>query len=620
MVDGESGQVLDGRFELVERLGSGGMGTVWRARDLALQREVAVKQVHPLAPELAPDPTLRERVLREARALARLNHPHVVTIHHIIDVGEGFYPWLVMELVTGGSLAKVLDNEGSLEPREAARIGRQVLAALRAAHDAGILHRDVKPANVLLRPNGEAVLTDFGIAALQRTDAVDPAARTAPLTATGEFIGTPDYLAPERIRGVDDSPASDLWSLGMMLYVCVEGHNPMRRPTALATVAAVIDGTVPPPVQAGTLTPVLKALLVPDPAARPAAERLDVMLANAEASTVPTARFPAAGGRPPTMRATIRVPEREPHTPSTVRPSRRRKRSWLTAGATVAATVLVVATTYVLTSRGGGTEADGDTGEDTSTGSQNELGLYQPGTLTVAMYADPAAAGDVPGLTPGEDGGLQPDLAYALGEQLGLQVEIVDADTPSEMVAGLLSRPRGDRPQRFDVAMPVQDVAYFDRSDRAHVDLIHYFDYGYAVYTWREASQDIQSWADLCGMEIDVDDEYAAAVEERSYEVCGSRPIEVRTGPLGDVDAVITGLPWAVNSARDSEGEIHLSDGDLTEDLPMAMFVGDANPDLRDALLEALGALIDSGEYGDILADWGLEDGAVTTAQLISGS
>lgn len=233
VIDGESGQVLDGRFELVERLGSGGMGTVWRARDIALHREVAVKQVRPLAPELVPKGSdasrvLRERVLSEARALARLSHPHVVTIYHVIDDGDGSYPLLVMELVPGSSLAELLNEGTLLTPQEAARVGRQVLAALRTAHAAGIRHRDVKPANVMLRPDGDAVLTDFGIAALQRTGSTDSAVGSAPLTATGELIGTPDYLAPERIRGTNDDPASDLWSLGMTLYVCVEGHNPLR--------------------------------------------------------------------------------------------------------------------------------------------------------------------------------------------------------------------------------------------------------------------------------------------------------------------------------------------------------------------------------------------------------
>ncbi|MDT0347613.1 serine/threonine-protein kinase [Streptomyces sp. DSM 44938] len=284
----------------MERLGAGGMGMVWRARDLVLDREVAVKQVRPLSPEVAREGAaasrvLRERVLREARALARLSHRRVVTIHHVVDEGEDSYPWLVMEFVPGGSLAERLRDGGPLEPREAAGIGRQVLSALRAAHAAGILHRDVKPANVLLHPDRGAVLTDFGIAALQRTGAVDSAARSVPLTATGELIGTPEYLAPERIRGTDDDPASDLWSLGVMLYVCVEGHNPMRRPTALATMAAVLADTVPSPARAGALAPVLTQLLLPDPAARPSAERLDAMLAAvAGEGPAPTAPFTRA--------------------------------------------------------------------------------------------------------------------------------------------------------------------------------------------------------------------------------------------------------------------------------------------------------------------------------------
>ncbi|PRX63290.1 serine/threonine protein kinase [Nonomuraea fuscirosea] len=290
---------------MVERLGSGGMGTVWRARDLALHREVAVKQVSPLAPELVQDAE-SSRVLREARALARISDPHLVTIHHIVEEGAGSYPWLVMELVPGGSLADRLEERTRLEPQEAAGIGRQVLSALRTAHAAGICHRNVKPADVLLRPDGSAVLTDFGIAALQRIGSADTAARSVPLTATGELIGTPEYLAPERIRGRDDVPASDLWSLGIMLYVCVEGHNPMRRPTALATMAAVIDGVVPPPVRAGALAPVLRELLVADPAAQPTAERLDAMLAAiADGSTARTSlllnrtgpRHPAARNR-----------------------------------------------------------------------------------------------------------------------------------------------------------------------------------------------------------------------------------------------------------------------------------------------------------------------------------
>lgn len=276
---GPGRRVVDGRFELETRLGGGGMGTVWRARDLVLHRLVAVKEVRPPDRDLAEyDPegarTLRERVLREARALARIDHPNVVTIHHIVDGGEGTYPWIVMELVSGGSLADRL-AEGPMPPAEAARIGRQVLGALTAAHDAGIQHRDVKPANVLLRPDGRPVLTDFGIAAIRETSG---------LTATGSVIGTPDFMAPERISGQEGGSASDLWSLAMMLYAAVEGHHPLRRGSTLATLAAVLNDDVAPPRHAGALGDVLMSVLVRDPAARPSAAELDRRLAEVESA------------------------------------------------------------------------------------------------------------------------------------------------------------------------------------------------------------------------------------------------------------------------------------------------------------------------------------------------
>ncbi|MFE1316307.1 protein kinase [Kitasatospora phosalacinea] len=274
---GPGGQLIDGRFELLARLGGGGMGLVWRARDTLLEREVALKEVRPPDPAmLAADPAaaheLRERVLREARALARLQHPNVVTIHHIVDSPELAHPWLVMELVPGGSLHDRI-TRGPLPPQEAARIGRGLLAALTAAHAAGIQHRDVKPGNVLLRTDGTPVLTDFGIAALSESTS---------LTATGALIGSPEYIAPERIRGQEGDPASDLWSLGMTLYVAVEGHHPLRRATSIATLAAVLDQPLPPPVRSGALGPTLTALLSRDPAGRPDAVRLDRLFAAAE--------------------------------------------------------------------------------------------------------------------------------------------------------------------------------------------------------------------------------------------------------------------------------------------------------------------------------------------------
>ncbi|WP_431928303.1 serine/threonine-protein kinase [Nonomuraea jabiensis] len=284
-------RVIDGRFELTERLGGGGMGLVWRAWDVALHREVALKEVRPPDPSMDEhDPAgareLRARVLREARALARLNHPHVATIHHIVDPGEQGYPWIVMELVTGGSLQDRIQR-GPMSPQEVARLGREVLSALRAAHAVGIQHRDVKPANVLLREDGRSVLTDFGIAAVRESTS---------LTATGSFIGSPEYMAPERINGVEGDPASDFWSLGMMLYVAVEGRHPLRRSTTLATLAAVLNQEVPQPERAGALTPVLNALLRRDPAARPDADTLDRMLAAAADPGAPPPPMPPGPG------------------------------------------------------------------------------------------------------------------------------------------------------------------------------------------------------------------------------------------------------------------------------------------------------------------------------------
>jgi serine/threonine protein kinase len=294
MTAGEwGGHVIDGRFELLQQLGGGGMGLVWRARDNLLHREVALKEVR------APDAglyghdasaayVLRERVLREAQALARLHHPNVVTIHHIVDSTELAHPWLVMELVTGGSLHDRL-NQGPLSHAEAVKIARGILAALRAAHAAGIQHRDVKPANVLLRPDGTPVLTDFGIAALQESPG---------LTATGMMIGSPEYMAPERIHGKEGDPASDLWSLGLLLYAGLEGFNPLRRETTIATIAAVAEGVIPPPTRSGPLVPVLSALLVRDPAYRVGAEQLDRMLAEIERALADGAAAPGGDSNP----------------------------------------------------------------------------------------------------------------------------------------------------------------------------------------------------------------------------------------------------------------------------------------------------------------------------------
>ncbi|MFD5088638.1 serine/threonine-protein kinase [Kitasatospora sp. NPDC058406] len=264
------GDVVAGRFELRQRLGSGAMGTVWRARDSVLERDIALKEMRPVQREdAARSAHMRQRAIREAKALARLNHPNAVTIHEIVD--DLPYPWLVMEFVDSVPL-DVLLREGTLAPAHAASIGLDILGALRAAHAAGVLHRDVKPANVLIRPDGGAVLTDFGIAALQGS---------LDLTATGDLIGSPDYLAPERIspEAVKVGPASDLWSLGVLLYICVEGANPMRRDSVWETLIAIREEPLPDLHRAGPLGPLIWTLLSKDPAARPNSEEVARALA-----------------------------------------------------------------------------------------------------------------------------------------------------------------------------------------------------------------------------------------------------------------------------------------------------------------------------------------------------
>ncbi|MEV6972993.1 serine/threonine-protein kinase [Kitasatospora sp. NPDC093806] len=269
----ETERLLAGRYELGERLGRGGMGTVWRARDRMLDREVAVKE---LTVNHLPEEDLQilhARMKREAAAAARIKHPGVITVHDVLE--QDGRPWIVMELVDGRSLADVISQDGTLPPRAAAEVGGQVLAALHRGHQLGVLHRDVKPANVLLEHGtGRAVLLDFGIATYEGS---------AELTRPGDLVGSPDYLAPERAQGERPGPASDLWGLGATLYAAVEGDSPFRRTSPLTTLAAVVGDPLPEPRRAGPLGPVLAALMAKDPAERPTADEAARMLAEVEA-------------------------------------------------------------------------------------------------------------------------------------------------------------------------------------------------------------------------------------------------------------------------------------------------------------------------------------------------
>ncbi|MEU6425271.1 serine/threonine-protein kinase [Microbispora sp. NPDC046973] len=257
-----SERVVAGRYRLIEPLGRGGMGTVWRAVDQVLEREVAVKELLASAELTGPErEVFTIRTFREARAAGRLSHPSVAAVYDAFE--ENGYPWIVLELIPSRTLGSVIREEGPLPPRRVAEIGSQVLAALRVAHANGVLHRDVKPDNVLLADDGRVVLTDFGIAAMEDD---------SPVTRTGMLIGTPAFIAPERAAGRQAQRASDLWSLGVTLFMAVEGRSPFHRGHALATLAAVMYEEAGPLHNAGPLAPVIEGLLIKDPALRMTAD------------------------------------------------------------------------------------------------------------------------------------------------------------------------------------------------------------------------------------------------------------------------------------------------------------------------------------------------------------
>ncbi|MGV9632282.1 protein kinase domain-containing protein [Streptomyces sp. NPDC003487] len=265
------GLLLAGRYRLADSIGSGGMGRVWRAHDELLHRAVAIKELTAALYVSDSDrQVLLARTRAEARAAARINHSAVVTVHDVLE--HDGRPWIVMELVEGHSLADAVKEQGRIEPAEAARIGMWVLRALRAAHTAGVLHRDVKPGNVLLSHDGRVLLTDFGIAQIEGDTTI---------TRTGEVVGSVDYLAPERVRGHDPGPSSDLWALGATLYTAVEGRSPFRRTSPLSTMQAVVEEDAEQPRYAGPLGPVIAALLRKDPATRPDVGEAEHMLAEA---------------------------------------------------------------------------------------------------------------------------------------------------------------------------------------------------------------------------------------------------------------------------------------------------------------------------------------------------
>jgi serine/threonine protein kinase len=271
-----SGRLVAGRYRLGEVIGRGGMGIVWRARDELLNRDVAVKElIWPAGFTEQERQIARRRATREAQTAAQLSQQNIIRIYDIVEEEDGD-PWIVMELLPFRSLRDIAREDGPLTPDRAARVGLGVLDGLRAAHAVGIVHRDVKPANILIGPDDRAVLTDFGIAR---------AADSATLTNAGDLVGSPAYTAPERARGERAGAAGDLWGLGASLYAAVEGRPPFHRDHALATLTAVVADEPDPAVHAGPLWPVISALLSKDPDARPGPAEVERMLRDVASGT-----------------------------------------------------------------------------------------------------------------------------------------------------------------------------------------------------------------------------------------------------------------------------------------------------------------------------------------------
>ncbi|HEY8481402.1 MAG TPA: serine/threonine-protein kinase [Spirillospora sp.] len=344
-------RTIAGRYRIVERLGRGGMGVVWRAHDDELGRDVAIKEF--LLPDHLTDEQREHasrRALREAQAAAALRHQSIVGVHDVLL--EDGVPCIVMDLLTGRSLDAVLADEGPLPPERVARIGLEILGALRTAHAHGVLHRDVKPANIFLREDGLAVLTDFGIAALEGE---------ATLTRPGSLIGSPAYMAPERVREDDGGPASDLWSLGATLYTLTEGRPPFARSTLMATLGAVLADEPDPPRAAGPLEPLLRRLLVKDPEARLDAEATEEYLRSlvtGERAALPPAGThpsPSPAGPHPSPSPVAAGVATVPAQPSSTGPSST-GRPWIVAAvvsAVAVVTLAAIATTAVVASRNG---------------------------------------------------------------------------------------------------------------------------------------------------------------------------------------------------------------------------------------------------------------------------
>ena len=445
--DPQQARLIGGRYRLGRVLGQGGMGTVWSAQDEMLGREVAIKEVVPPPQLSGPEiDDLRSRILQEARAAARITSPAAVTVYDVVE--EDGHPWIVMELLAPRTLDDVL-AERPLGPEEAATVGLKVLAALQAADAAGVLHRDVKPGNVMFRGDGDdmsqAVLTDFGIARFVG----DPSA-----TTTGTVVGSPAYVAPERARGGPASLASDLWSLGITLWTAVEGASPFQRDGALPTLTAIVTEDVPAAAHAGALGPVLDGVLRKDPDERTSVLQLERELsAVASGHAAPGAYVPGStavldvvddetAADRPAPASTVTPPAPAPvHRPSPSTAPPRTSRSRLGVVLVVAAVVAgLLAFALVQAVRG---QQDAGALDDPSSAEQTDPGAGTEPEGSASAAPTPSAEEPAPSPAPSEsapDGPVVPEGFRLHQDETGFAVAVPQAWEASPSDAGIRFR------------------------------------------------------------------------------------------------------------------------------------------------------------------------------------
>ncbi|MEU7055234.1 protein kinase [Streptomyces sp. NPDC046197] len=429
--EGDDLRVIAGRYRLQARLGRGGMGVVWQATDQLLGRRVAVKEL-PFDETLSAEEARlqRDRTLREARAVAQLRHPHIIVVHDVVEQDER--PYIVMELIDGGSLADRIATHGPIDAGEAARIGIALLSALRTAHEAGVLHRDIKPANVLVESGTDrVVLTDFGIAQV---------AGATTLTETGSFVGSPEYTAPERMSGARTGPESDLWSLGALLCTALSGESPFRRDSLGGILHAVVFDEIRPPAQAAPVLPVVRGLLERDPDRRLDAAEAERMLR----AFLDSGRTPQPPSRySPTQRDVPGPPQgvTPPVTPPDARPSEtptpHSTRGVLVAALLVAAMAGAGVSAAALLMQGGGNGAGTPTSSPrtavTAPAGKGTGKASSPGAPTSPASASKGSAGRS---SPAAHGPTAPSGYHTVHDPAGFSVAVPD---------GFTRKPQGER-------------------------------------------------------------------------------------------------------------------------------------------------------------------------------